>query len=81
MADIYSVDIFGEAARSREGEIRVDFLAGTTAGSSASDDLKAVVRKFAELLPLLAQRNGVDAADMRERQTPPVQRTASCETT
>lgn len=62
---MYNLDVFGEAAASSAGHIIVDFKRGTTSGSSASRDLDAAVRKFAEALPKLAVKNGINPADIK----------------
>lgn len=65
MAGVYSVDVFGEASSSREGHVTVDFLTGSTTGSPVSDGLCQAIRRYAELLPALARKHGVDMAKVR----------------
>lgn len=62
---MYTVDVFGDAAASSAGHIIVDFKSGTTSGSRASRTLKSAVRKFAEALPKLAVKNGINPADIK----------------
>ncbi len=64
MVGIYSVDIHAEAAASPEGHIVVDFKTGSTSGSPVSADLRHAVERYAERLPELAERHGIDAAEI-----------------
>jgi len=63
MIGVYEMDIFGEATRSSEGFIEVDFLQGTTAGAKASRSLARAIRLYSEALPGLCERQGVTVAD------------------
>ena len=65
MVGIYSVDIYGEAAASLEGHIVVDFKAGSTSGSPVSANLGNAIRCYAELLPELANRHGLDSSEIK----------------
>nr|AAL24519.1 orf137EGC113 [uncultured bacterium] len=65
MVGIYSADIHGEAAASPEGHIDVDFLTGTTSGSPVSTGLKRTIQKYAEMLPELATRHNLNAAEIK----------------
>jgi len=64
MAGVYSTDIFGEASASSEGEIVVDFMAGTASGSPISPNLTHAIQRFSELLPDLAKKHGLDPAQI-----------------
>ena len=46
MVGFYEMDVFGEAARSSEGFIEVDFLAGISSGGSASPYLARAVELY-----------------------------------
>jgi len=65
MVGIYSTDIHGEAAASPEGHIDVDFLTGTTFGSPVSAELRRAIPKYADMLPELATRHDLDAAEIK----------------
>jgi hypothetical protein len=65
MVGIYSADIHGEAAASPEGHIDVDFLTGTTSGSPISAELRRTIQKYAEMLPELAKKHEIDAAEIK----------------
>lgn len=65
MVGLYFVDIFGEAAAAAEGHVTVDFVAGTTSGSPISLSLRQAVQGFAEMLPELARKHGIDPSDIR----------------
>lgn len=64
MIGAYGVDVFGEAAASPKGHIIVDFVAGTATGSPISGELANAIKRFSELLPELARRHGLLAADI-----------------
>jgi hypothetical protein len=65
MIGVYDMDIFGEAARSDEGYIEVDFLAGSTSGAPPSPSLAQAIRLYADALPGLCERQGADVGDFR----------------
>lgn len=56
------VDMFGEA-RASGGVIEVDFLNGSISRGSGSEDLRNVLKLFAENLPSFCARNGAQVAD------------------
>jgi hypothetical protein len=64
MVGVLGVDIHGEAAASPVGHITVDFLAGTASGSPVSPELKAAIERYAQQLPELARRHGLDSAEI-----------------
>ena len=65
---VYEIDIHGEAARSAEGFIEVDFLTGNTSGAETSPDLARAAQLYAEALSDLCERQGV-ARNRYERLT------------
>lgn len=65
MAGLRSFDIHGEAAASPEGHVVVDFLTGATSGSPVSPVLQGVIRSFNKALPELAEREGLEMAEIR----------------
>ncbi|WP_256774249.1 MULTISPECIES: hypothetical protein [unclassified Stenotrophomonas] len=65
MIGLYTLDIFAEAAASREGEIVVNFLTGEAAGSPASAGIKHATGQFAQRLPELASQHGLDIGQIR----------------
>lgn len=65
MVGLYAVEIHREAAASAEGHIVVDFLTGSSSGSPVSAGLRQAIQKYSQLLPELAGRHGLDAADIK----------------
>ena len=66
MIGVYEMDVFGEAARSPERYIIVDFLKGTAVGGRPSPDLAKAITQYAEALPELCARHGVGKDAFRE---------------
>lgn len=62
----YGMDVFGEAARSDGGAIRVDFLSGEIVEGDASESLRRAAALFAEALPEFCQQHGAAADDFAE---------------
>jgi hypothetical protein len=65
MIGICEMDVFGEAAASKEGFIEVDFLTGAISGAKPSRLLARAARLYAEALPRLCERHGVSVSDFR----------------
>jgi hypothetical protein len=65
MIGVYEIDVFGEAAATPEGFIEVDFLTGNSSGGEASVELKRALKLYAEALPDLCKRHGVEVSDFR----------------
>jgi hypothetical protein len=61
----YSMNVFAEAYSSDEGFITIDFLAGTTSGSPASDSFKCAVKLYRDALPDLCLRHGVVFSEIK----------------
>jgi len=67
MVGVYGMDIFGEAGRTAEGYIEVDFLTGATSGGQPSASLARGLRLYAEqALPKLCKSHGVSVSDFRK---------------
>src|SRR6185295_16643444 len=66
MVGVYEVDIFAEALASPERFIDVDFLSGETSGGKVSPKLQNAVKLYAEALPDLCKRHGVDVSDFQQ---------------
>jgi len=66
MIGVYELDVFGEAARSPDGYILVDFIAGTSSGGQPSPSLAEAISLYARALDGLCQRHGVRADAFRE---------------
>ncbi len=64
MAGIHFVDIYREASDSPIGHIVVDFLTGSTSGSPVSAELDRTVKRFSELLPELAKKQGLNPSEI-----------------
>ena len=62
----YPYDIFGEASRSSDGHIIVDFLTGDIIAGEPTDELKKVVGKYATALSQLCEKHGVSRADIKK---------------
>ena len=60
---VYGTDVFGEAARSPEGFIEVDFLTGATVGAQPSPSLARAIRLYADALPALCESQGAVVSD------------------
>jgi hypothetical protein len=65
MIGVYEMDVFGEAGRSPDGFIEVDFLTGATRGAKPTPFLANAIRLYAEALPSLCERQGVSVADFK----------------
>ena len=63
MIGYHPVDVFDEAASSKDGVIEVDFILGQIVRGKASENLKSAVARFAEVLPKFCQDNCVMAAE------------------
>lgn len=63
---VYDMNIFGEARRSREGFITVDFLTGSSAGGRPSRSLARAIVLYQEALSGLCRNHGVTPAAFRE---------------
>jgi len=59
-------DIFGEARRSRERFITVDFLNGTTTGGKASASLTRVIDLYRKALPDFCKKHGASISNFRQ---------------
>jgi hypothetical protein len=69
MIGVYGMDVFGEAARSPEHYIVVDFLTGTTSGGRPSPSLAKAITLYAEALAELCARHGTRKDAFRELTT------------
>lgn len=63
---VYETDIFGEAGRSAEGYILVDFLTGTTSGGKPSETLARAISRYAEALHGLCEKHGTEVGAFAE---------------
>lgn len=64
----YAMDVFAEAAASKEGYILVNFLNATTTGSPASASLARAVCLYREVLPDFCAKHGVELDDIKSLQ-------------
>lgn len=62
---VYQMDVFGEAQRSPEGYIEVDFLAGKVSGEHASRSLRRAISLYAQALPSLCMKHGCSVRGFR----------------
>jgi hypothetical protein len=63
---VWMTNIFGEARRSPEGFITVNFLNGEIVGGKASGSLSRAVRRYSEALPDLCQKQGATVSHFRK---------------
>ncbi|HXP73987.1 MAG TPA: hypothetical protein VN823_07560 [Stellaceae bacterium] len=63
---VYQMDVFGEAARSPEGFITVDFLTGTSSGGKVSPSLARAICRYREGLADLCRKHRASPAAFRE---------------
>lgn len=66
MVGVWSLDIFGEAARSPGGHIIVDFLHGTIIAGNASENLAKATVAYADALPNFCKRHGVQVSEFKK---------------
>lgn len=62
----YEMDVFGEAARSPEGYILVDFLTGTSTGGAASTYLAKAIASYQKGLVNLCEKHATKPTAFRE---------------
>ena len=65
LVGVYTMDVFAEAAAEAPGYIDVDFLSGSTSGSSASASLSQAIALYRKALPELATKHGIKANDIQ----------------
>ena len=65
----YQMDIFGEASRSPEGFITVDFLTGTCRAGAPSQSLAQAIALYKDALSNLCTRHGTSISAFRELTT------------
>jgi hypothetical protein len=63
---VYEMDVFGEAGRSPEGFIEVDFLTGTSSGGHPSAYLTRAIALYGEALPSLCEKHGTSPSAVRQ---------------
>jgi hypothetical protein len=63
---VYEMDIFGEAQRSAEGFITVDFLTGRSSGGKPSPSLARAIRLYRVGLADLCRKHGTSPAVFQE---------------
>ena len=66
MIGVYEMDVFGEAARSREGVITVDFLLGEVVEGQPSVSLAHAVALYGEAFTGLCASVGAQVEDVKE---------------
>jgi hypothetical protein len=63
---VYDMDVFGEAARSPERFITVDFLTGEISSGQPSESLAKAAMLYCEALPRLCAKHGTSVSAFRE---------------
>jgi hypothetical protein len=66
LVGVYTMDIFGEARRSSEGFIAVDFLTGTSKGGKPSSDLEEAIWLYKDALIELCGKHGASPSAFKE---------------
>lgn len=61
----FQMDVYGEAARSSEGFIEIDFLTGKFSGAAISDDLVRATELYREELPDFCKKHGASLTDFK----------------
>lgn len=62
---VFDMDIFGEARRSAEGFIEVNFVDGTTSGGKPTPNLAEAIHEYSKVLPALCERQGASISDFK----------------
>lgn len=65
MIGVYNIDVFGEAAKSPEGHITVDFLSGKVVSGTPSRSLSKAVELYSEALHDLCKKHHAKISDFR----------------
>jgi hypothetical protein len=63
---VYEMDVFGEASRSQDGSLTVDFLAGRVTEGTASTSLTEAVSLYRDALAKLCLQAGSSISEIRE---------------
>jgi hypothetical protein len=66
LVGVYETDVFGEARRSPERCVVVDFLSSKVIGGRASRSLSRAIALYAKALPALCQKHRTSSALLRE---------------
>src|SRR5215471_817318 len=66
---VYATEIFGEARRSAEGFIAVDFLTGTSTGARTSKKLSDAIAKYHDALVDLCAKHNTSIDQFRQLTT------------
>ncbi|HVI92163.1 MAG TPA: hypothetical protein VM659_27985 [Dongiaceae bacterium] len=62
----YESDVFGEARRTGQGSLTVDFLSGRISGGNPEDSLVKAIMGYHDAFPDFCQKHGASVADFRE---------------
>jgi hypothetical protein len=65
LVGVYEMDVFGEAKRSPNRTIIVDFLKGKATGARVSSVLAGAITKYREALPKLCAKHGATIDDFK----------------
>jgi hypothetical protein len=63
---VYEMNVFGEAARTSNGSITGDFLAGKAIDVAVSPKLAAAIAKYRAALPELCSKHGASIEEFKE---------------
>lgn len=62
---VYGMNVYGEAKRSADGIVSIDFLAGKATKGKVSPPLKAAIIKYRKALPNLCAKHGASIEDFK----------------
>jgi hypothetical protein len=63
---MYQMDVFGEAARSRDGVVTIDFLTGKATRGDVSSSLARAIKLYRKVLPKFCAKHGASLQDFTE---------------
>ncbi|MES2973239.1 MAG: hypothetical protein V4757_06500 [Pseudomonadota bacterium] len=66
MIGVYQTNVFAEASGEDDGFVAVDFLNGSTTGTTVSESFRRAVSLYRDALPELCLKHSVDPAEFRK---------------
>lgn len=64
LVGVYDMDVFGEAAASKEGHMIVNFLTATATGATPSPSLARAISLYRDALPSMCAKHKIDLAEI-----------------
>lgn len=62
---VYQMDVFAEAAASKEGHLTVNFVNGTTTGATPSPSLARAICLYREALPSMCAKHEINPTEIK----------------